>query len=577
MTNLETQHPWLLVGPWYRPGPAAANVSGNVPGNVSANVSANARASRPVLQKYADPSFIGTFLREPQKSLRYRLRDLAYRIAGEAGQRERGNVRKVFLDTHSRFYLVVCELYCDAAGLPTVDREQVCEAGLVVRRRRAEVPSAVRDTLVSAVATMSATRTQLERFDAIQTSRARRKAVRTGTARAAVTDAVARRRHKTRCGLVAAYRASRASLEGLAAEHGVSLSPQGWVAGEHPGQGAWVDVEETPDALREETFPLLPLIPDPAAEDHSGRNRTLYYAVLPTGSRDLDPHGDPRFDDRSLYEVRCYVRRHQLPCPKTAASGDCPGPLVWSTPTEGYRLASHFDLDGTSNRPVTIQLPDLEALETDARGLSLGEGVGVRMIAPANSSLEFQSTPGEIPKKGAGQRGALPQICSFALPLITIVANFVLRLFLPIVVFVFGLWFLLRLKFCILPSISFAGDIDLAVDLAGELGIDGKFDLDLDVTFDPLVDQFIQSLIDDPSTTVNREMLEGMKDDVGFPDKAQFLIDQASDFSADAPADLDLGDSANPALARPLPPVGGEVLAYYPVLPMPQRGREVTA
>ena len=568
VTTPEPRHPWLLLGPWYRPeAGAGASVADTA---VASDASGARRASRPVLQKYADAGFIDAFLREPQRSLRYHPRDRAYRIAGADGARARGNLRKVFLDTHSRFYLVVCELHCDAAGLPSVDRDAVCEAGLVIRRRRADVPEAARPAVVSAVTALTAARTALERFDTVQAQRSERKVARTG--RNVVSSAVAKRRAEVRCQLADAYRDARSTVDALAVEHGVNLAPQGWVAGEHPGHGAWVDVAETPTTLTETTFPLLPLIPDPAKRDHSAAGRTLYYGVVPTNRRDLDPHGDPQFDDRSLYEVRCFVRRHRPPCPRTNAAGDCTGPLIWSAPTEGYRLASPFDLDGTANRPVTIPLPDLDALETDARALRLGEGAGVRMIAPANSNLAFQSAPGEIPKKGSGQRGGLPQICSFALPLITIVANFVLRLFLPIVVFVFGLWFLLRLKFCILPSISFAGDVDLAADLAGELGVDGQFDADLNVALDPRVDAFLQGLINDPATTVNREMLAGLKDDVGFPDKAQFVIDQAADFSADAPSGLGLGNGGGvPALARPLPPVGGEELTYYPVLPVPPR------
>jgi hypothetical protein len=63
-----------------------------------------------------------------------------------------------------------------------------------------------------------------------------------------------------------------------------------------------------------------------------------------------------------------------------------------------------------------------------------------------------------------GQMGGF-QICFFAIPLITIVAFFVLQLFLPIVVLLFSLWFLLVLKFCIPPSLSVAFDLNLAAEL----------------------------------------------------------------------------------------------------------------
>jgi hypothetical protein len=68
------------------------------------------------------------------------------------------------------------------------------------------------------------------------------------------------------------------------------------------------------------------------------------------------------------------------------------------------------------------------------------------------------------------------QICSFALPLITIVAYFLLRLFLPIVVFIFQLWFLLALRFCIPPSITIDAGLAARLDAMG-----GGLDIDADV------------------------------------------------------------------------------------------------
>ena len=58
-------------------------------------------------------------------------------------------------------------------------------------------------------------------------------------------------------------------------------------------------------------------------------------------------------------------------------------------------------------------------------------------------------------------------ICSFAIPLITIVATFVFKLFLPILVVLFNLWFLLKLRFCIPPSVELGGDVDAALDVSG--------------------------------------------------------------------------------------------------------------
>ncbi len=84
------------------------------------------------------------------------------------------------------------------------------------------------------------------------------------------------------------------------------------------------------------------------------------------------------------------------------------------------------------------------------------------------------------------------QICSFSIPLITIVATFVFKLFLPIVMLVFELWFLLRLKFCIPPSIEVRRDStpswSRARDVRPDVGArrqrqTGGFDASLDAGF----------------------------------------------------------------------------------------------
>src|SRR6185295_1348863 len=187
--------------------------------------------------------------------------------------------------------------------------------------------------------------------------------------------------------------------------------------------------------------------------------------------------GGPRFDDRSLYEVRCFVRRRKPGRP------DCPGDYVWSRPAEPYQIAPAADLDGTSHKPVTFTLPDLKELEAQAAAMPVGEGVGVRMVAPPDSTLN--PDPND---PASGTRGSLPQICSFSIPLITIVATFVLKLFLPVVVFAFGLWFLLKLKFCILPSFEMDAGLaaalsvqppELDVSIGLSIAVDGALKLNL--------------------------------------------------------------------------------------------------
>jgi len=203
----------------------------------------------------------------------------------------------------------------------------------------------------------------------------------------------------------------------------------------------------------------------------------MYFGVVPTGSSDHDPTGASRYDDRHRYEVRCFVRRHEPACPRTLEPNDCHGELYWSRPTEPFQLASHFDPVGSAHRPVNITLPDFPALAAAAAARPIGALAPVAMSQPDNSTLKFSSdvppTSGSVEPQG--------QICFLAIPLITIVAWFVLNLFLPIVVFVFGLWFLLRLKICIPPSLAVQAAVDAQLVVDGQLGLAADAGLDVDV------------------------------------------------------------------------------------------------
>src|SRR5215210_3253634 len=149
------EHPWKLVGPWYRwskPGVPAAG-----------------RVSRPVFQKYVSATFMDEFLAEPQRSLKFKDEDQGHRVvpgriskyALSSLHIERTGVRKLFLPTHGRFYLVVCELCCDVPGFPRAAREGACEAGFVVRRRRVEAPAAARKQVADALVELSASQAKL--------------------------------------------------------------------------------------------------------------------------------------------------------------------------------------------------------------------------------------------------------------------------------------------------------------------------------------------------------------------------------------------------------------------------------
>jgi hypothetical protein len=66
----------------------------------------------------------------------------------------------------------------------------------------------------------------------------------------------------------------------------------------------------------------------------------------------------------------------------------------------------------------------------------------------------------------------------------------VFELFLPVVVIIFQLWWMLALKFCIPP------EIDVAAGISGEIGLDGKIGIDADVNVDASIEASIQGSVD---------------------------------------------------------------------------------
>lgn len=511
-------HPWTLTGPWYRwADPYDPQVG---------------RQERPVFQKYDTPDLVNAFLADPQRSLKWvEPDDLATSPAGTPGD---SGLRKLFLDTHKRHYLVVCELHCDTPGFPNTGRDQVCEAGFVVRRLQVRGPRGSARALRRGWQGLALTRAQWGQFQELPPTMKRGASL------------------GFRAELERRVGDAQAHWAALTAELGITLVRQGWIPGPFQGVGAWQDVEATPAHTEEHLFPLYPLIPDPRLADHSGGGRTLYFGLVPTGSSDVDEAGHARFDDRSVYEVRCFVRRHRFPCPKRPGRNDCHGERVWSLPTEPYRLAAPFDLVGTSQRPVNIVLPDLPALRAQAAALAPGRGAPVKMISPPDSNVEVavevdgSGAVSSVTKGGGG--GA---ICSFAIPLITLVATFVFRLFLPVVVLLFGLWFLLKIKFCIPPMIELdagvAADLDVALPKI-EAGLD--IDLAVDATLlaalkdviEPMTGKRLGDVVD-TSTKAGRAELVGL------------VATQSIDFSASLPDGVEVEPSPAGAVKREIPGV----------------------
>lgn len=479
-------HQWMLVAPWYRWRRQITEE----------HVAATPRATRPIFQKFEAPAFVQSFLKDPQHSLKFidgtdqysqaSLVNAPLVAAGSLAGRavtffrpknadpplaapQRGiltqtSMRKLFLDTHQRHYLVVCELHCDAPGFPRVDPKEACQVGFVVRRRYLKLPSAARTTALPVLTQIIGIEAEIAELDEITPLRAY----------AAKKRAEKVKRFKDegsfdgkRAALVARLAELREDLKEWAAENGVQTVNEGWIPTAFDKVGSWQIVEDQPEELIEKTYPLYRLAPNPDLPGHDAEGSTIYFGVVPTSALETDRNGRPRLDSQHVYEIRCFARRHKDDCPRTENTPDCHGELFWSLPTESYRIAPAADLAGTSNFPITIQMPDLRELAAQAATAPAGRFSPVRVVQPQalKPKVDGMSVSG-------GTLGMSGQICFFAIPLITIIAFFVLNLFLPIVVFIFGLWFLLVFKLCIPPTFEVDAGLQAELDVVGKLGLD---------------------------------------------------------------------------------------------------------
>ncbi|MDB5860576.1 MAG: hypothetical protein JWQ76_4265 [Ramlibacter sp.] len=541
---------WRLVGPWYRwPRPGLPD---------------DGRVAPAALQKFAGSDFMAQFLRQPQHSLKFdpvidvvqehdlvNAKTTAGKLTtlfaldnkgdplpkGSAANAFRarlapGTLRKLYQPTHDRFYLVSCELHCDDPGFPRVARQKVCQSGFTVRRRRSVLPSNVSATALEAqaaiVRTAEAVLFELQTLADAATdpqgsaelrskSQQRLQKLATDEWLASGEALLARRRNE-----LADKRASFATWQQA---HGISVALDGWfpvTGGSASGpRGEWRELnaaERVADIVSgEQAYPLFPLVPDPRETTHDGAGRTLYYGVVPTQDLQHDPGGKPHFDDRTTYEAWCFVRAHHHCPPKAGRKPDCNGRLVWSLPTEAFRLAAAFDVQGSANRPITIRMPDLRDLAAQTALRPRGKLSPVRFDQPQHLS-----------PTGIGG----PSICSFSIPLITIVALFLLNIFLPIVVMLFQLWFLLLLRFCVLPQLSISMKVDAALAVTPP-GID--FEVDGALTVEGAA----------KSVAELNALLQGGVDTL----EDRILEDAGPDMKGETPDPPDLGQLSNTALA----------------------------
>lgn len=422
------------------------------------------RALRPAIQKFGDPGFATRMLKDPRDSLAFLVEDrwsypvpiaptnLQGRARFATHTLHYTHMRKLFQPTHDRFYTIAVEVFCDQAGLPRAGQHDDLEVGFVMRRRRAslvgdnrQLRRLARDLIAERAKQCGYTWTKCTKPDSPEL-----------------------------------YLAEHAWKQQFAEDHdqqlaavNVAYETDAWMVNEDGGLWRPLDAAPPP-AERERHEEELPMwrLPDSAALCEAGRSRSVWFGVVPTFSAEhwvgpSDPKQDnpvlAKLDDREIYELVCFVRQRPEP-----GKEKCPPRTWWSRPSRAFRLAAPFDPEGTKNHAVTITAPDLRRLAARA-GQKLGPG-GARIVTPPGSGLPPPPF-GDLATSTNRALGAGGSACFFAFELFFIVALFVFLLFLPIIVFLFQLWWMLALKFCLPPSISFQALVDF-LDAGGDLPLD---------------------------------------------------------------------------------------------------------
>jgi hypothetical protein len=143
-----------------------------------------------------------------------------------------------------------------------------------------------------------------------------------------------------------------------------------------------------------------------------------------------------RYDHDSLYAIWCWVRiAGRDPC--EAAQ------LVWTPASEPFSIAEPSDVLGA--RPASIQLPDIPRLIRDIPRIARARARPFAAVAaPPDSSYVTGDEP-EDTRRAWG----IGWICSFGIPVLTIVAFILFSIIFSILILLPGFAWMLLLKFCI--------------------------------------------------------------------------------------------------------------------------------
>jgi hypothetical protein len=566
-------HAWKLVAPWWFWSPADDPQSG--------------RQSAPQLQMFAADDFIEGFLKRPQHGLRFkddedRVHSVNLLGSGLAQvptlaqlqadpQRVRlvaSATRKLFLPVHGRHYLVSASLHCDAREFPPVDPAQVCGSGFVVRRLSSPVPAALERELAGLQQQAELAQAELDELNLRGPLRAHLAWMRRRRLEALERGGLL---HQARLAAQQKAALAQAALGSWKARHGITQQVEVWVAdADDPDLGDWQPLraeQQLAGHPAEHHYPLRRLHAPPDQPLHEASGRTLFFGAVPTTSSQRDRSGQPRFDDRALYEIRCFVTRRRPACQRPRGASGCQGQRVWSAPTEAFRLASPMDPVGCAKRPIVLRMPDLRELLAHAVARPRGALSNVRVVHAQQISPMVKAGQ---PQKGTPGGAAF---CHFSIPLITIVAMFVLNLFLPIVVLLFQLWFLLAFRFCIPPSISASVEIDAAAKITNLLPPSGDFSLGLEVDGNPLTQAEVRDAL---QLGLQQQWQGDMGDDAGDaalglpdPDLSRDTRNAMDNRSLPPAPPLPGGQPGEPGMPSPPAPAPSDYLDH----PQPQQPR----
>jgi hypothetical protein len=440
-------------------------------------------AQRPRIQKYDSSDFVERLLEDPADSLVFSDDDVwTYpvpvtphvtdntRLRLATSRLVKTNLRKLYQPLHERFYVVVVEVFCDVPGLPRAGSHDEISVGFRMRRLHTSLTAKGRPARRVAANLVADLAKEQGLGECVPTS-------------SDVRDV---------------WWANEAWRRKFNEDHAADLAEidchtdiQEWLLSPK-GSGRWRTICDVGDPVIEgEKEQIIQMTRLPVrekdkmcAEDAGPKgpgSRSLWFGVIPTYSGDHwlapQPGGRPpaierKLDDHAIYEIECVVAQAREGCPT----------LTWvSAPTEPFRLADPMDPAGTKNRTVTITLPDLRRLAARASEKQ-GPG-GVRIVTPPDSQFKMNPFSG-IPKQGEGRIGAGAAVCTYAIELFFIVAFFLFLLFLPIVVLIFQLWWLLALRFCIPPRVGFTAVADFLATgkVIGGAGWNATLAAELDIT-----------------------------------------------------------------------------------------------